>query len=146
MSVIDQKNNKVQTTTKRIVEDDSLGGRVKWKRKSLGLTQPELAKQCDVPTTSINNLERGRVGLPRYIKRLAACLDSSIEYLVNGEIEPNVVHIPQNTSMLACDTPVKPDDSVDYYVVSIKKGGRLYTPDGVETIGKISKVYIGHNN
>ena len=148
MKFTEQKKHSQKTaiTEKIIIESDSLGGRIKWKRKSLGLSQPDLAKQCDVPTSSINNAERGRVVLPRYIKRLSEVLDTSIEWLVNGEVGHNVAYIPETISLLACDTPVKPDNDVDYYIVSIKKGERLFTPKGVEHISKISKVYIGHNN
>jgi transcriptional regulator with XRE-family HTH domain len=129
---------------KKDTKHNTIGDRIEWKMKTLGLKQKDLAKMCDVPTSSINNAIRNIVAMPRYIKKIAEVLDTSVEYLVNGEIDPTVVHIPANTSLLACDTPVRPDDNVEYHIVSIKKGDRLYTPKGVEHIGTISDVYIGH--
>ena len=146
MTVKEQKKIAVKTPKAKDTRHNTVGDRIEWKMRAMGLKQNDLAKMCDVPTSSINNAIRNIVAMPRYIKKLAEVLDTSVEYLVNGEIDPTVVHVPENTSLLACDTPVKPDNDVDYYIVSIKKGERLFTPKGVEHIGKISKVYIGHNN
>jgi transcriptional regulator with XRE-family HTH domain len=146
MTVKEQKKIAVKTPKAKDTKHNTLGDRIEWKMKSLGLKQRELGRLCDVPKSSINNAIKDKVKMPSYIKTLAEVLETNVHYLLTGEIDPTVVHVPENTSLLACDTPVKPDNDVDYYIVSIKKGERLFTPKGVEHIGKISKVYIGHNN
>jgi transcriptional regulator with XRE-family HTH domain len=123
---------------------NTMGSRIEWKMKALGLNQRQLGQVCDVPKSSINNAIKDKVKMPSYIKKLAEVLETNVNYLLTGEIDPTVVHVPANTSLLACDTPVRPNDDVDYHIVSIKKGERLYTPKGVEHIGIISDVYIGH--
>jgi len=146
MTVKEQKKIAVKTPKAKYTKHNTLGSRIEWKMKALGLKQRQLGVLCDVPKSSINNAIRGVVKMPAYINKLAEVLETNVHYLLTGEIDPTVVHVPENTSLLACDTPVKPDNDVDYYIVSIKKGERLFTPKGVEHISKISKVYIGHNN
>tara|TARA_R100001530_G_scaffold105452_1_gene73607 strand:- start:67 stop:528 length:462 start_codon:yes stop_codon:yes gene_type:complete len=138
-----EKGSAAKNSAKK--KTDRLGDRVKWKRKAMGYSQPDLAKLCDVSTSNINNIERHLVGLPRYIKRLADVLDTSIEYLVNGQTDPSVVHIAQHISLLSVDTPIKPElKDFDYHIVKIKKGQQLFVPKEVDVIGKVEEIFIGH--
>ena len=149
MTVTDQKKLASQKTIsiqpKEIdTKHNTMGSRIEWKMKALGLNQRQLGRLCDVPKSSINNAIKDNVKMPSYIKNLAEVLETNVHYLLTGEIDPTVVHVPANTSLLGCDTPVRPNDDVDYHIVSIKKGEQLFTPKGVEHIGTISDVYIGH--
>jgi len=149
MTVLNKKKliaqNSISIKSKeRDTKRNTLGSRIEWKMKALGFSQRQLAKECDVPKSSINNAIKNKVKMPSYLKKLAEVLETNVNYLLTGEIDPTVVHIPVNTSLLACDTPVRPNNDVDYHIVSIKAGERLYTPNGVEHIGIISDIYIGH--
>ena len=55
----------------------TIAGRVKWKREKLGWQSNELAAKCNVPPTSINMLEMGKVEQPRYLKLLAEKLKTT---------------------------------------------------------------------
>jgi len=132
----------------RVVIDNvkTLGERVKLLRKDKGLTQSELAGLAGVTYQNIQFCESGRIKVPRYIKELADALGTSVQYLLDGELEPNVVRIQQHISLVAVDTPVTPDLKSDFYLVKIKKNDRLYLPEGATTIGKVNKIFSGHSN
>jgi len=128
------------------IDPNTLGGRVRWMRKSKGWTQMDLANMCGVTYQNIQNCETNGIKMPRYIKELAETLETSIEYLVNGETQPDVVHVAQNITLVSADTPIKPDVNADYYVVKVKKDNKLFLPSEAEIVGKVNKVFIGHNN
>ena len=136
------KKSKVQTE----VDPNTLGGRVRWMRKSKGWTQSDLANMCGVTYQNIQNCETNAIKMPRYINEIAEALDTSIEYLVKGEKEPNVVRVNQHISLVSADMPIKPDSNTDYYVVSIKKKHKLFLPPEAQVVGKVNKVFVGHNN
>jgi transcriptional regulator with XRE-family HTH domain len=139
---VQTKKSKVQTE----VDPDTLGGRVRWMRKSKGWTQTDLATMCGVTYQNIQNCETNSIKMPRYINEIADALDTSIEYLVKGEKEPNVVRVNQHISLVSADMPIKPDSNTDYYVVGIKKKKKLFLPDDVKVVGRVNKVFVGHNN
>jgi transcriptional regulator with XRE-family HTH domain len=131
---------------KKEIDPNTLGGRVRWMRKSKGWSQTDLANMCGVTYQNIQNCEMNAIKMPRYIKEIANALDTSIEYLVKGETQPNVVHVPENITLVSADTPIKPDSDADYYVVKVKKNKQLFLPSGAEKVGKVNKVFIGHSN
>jgi len=145
---LDNSENKTEEKGKKQtkIDPNTLGGRVRWMRKTKGWTQADLAKMCGVPYQSIQNCETNAIKMPKYIRELSDALNTSIEYLVKGEIEPNVVHVSEHITLVSADTPIKPDAKSDYYVVKIKKDGQLFLPPDVEKVGKVNKVFIGHNN
>jgi transcriptional regulator with XRE-family HTH domain len=66
-----------------MVTRQEIGQRVLLRRRSLGLTQQQLAAQCGFPYQVISGLERGRQSI--YAERLAvlACaLEVSADYLL----------------------------------------------------------------
>jgi|TARA_R110001592_G_scaffold274364_3_gene541377 transcriptional regulator with XRE-family HTH domain len=125
---------------------NSLGGRIFVKRLEKGWSQPDLGNMAGVTYQNIQFAENNAVGMPRYIKELAEALDTSIEYLVNGEQEPNVVRYKQHISIVSIDTPIKPDPNFDHYLVKIEKGKQLFLPDDVSTVGFVNVIFIGHQN
>jgi len=134
-----KNNNKIKTL-------NTLGQRVKDLRNSKGWTQTDLANMAGVTYQNIQFCENNKIKMPRYIKELAESLGTSIEYLVKGEEEPNVIHIQQHISIVSVDTPVKPDPNFDYHLVKIKKNESLFVPKGAEIVGQVNKVFVGHTN
>jgi DNA-binding XRE family transcriptional regulator len=132
--------------TKTEIDKNSLGYRVKMLRKEKGWSQTDLANMADVTYQNIQFCENNKIKMPRYIKELAESLGTSIEYLVSGETEPNVIRINQHISIVSVDTPVKPDPNFDYHLVKIEKGQPLFVPKGAEIVGQVNKVFIGHSN
>ena len=125
---------------------NSLGGRIFLKRIEKNWSQPDLGNMAGVTYQNIQFAENNAVGMPRYIRELAEALDTSIEYLVNGEEEPNVIRLQQHISIVSVDTPIKPDPNVDYHLVKIDKGQPLFVPKGAEIVGLVNKVFVGHTN
>ena len=125
---------------------NSLGFRIFFKRLERGWSQPDLANMAGVTYQNIQFAEDNKVKMPRYIRELAESLDTSIEYLINGEEEPNVVRLEQHISIVSVDTPVKPDPNYDYHLVKIKKNEPLFVPKGAEIVGQVNKVFVGHTN
>jgi transcriptional regulator with XRE-family HTH domain len=128
------------------IQNTSLGQRVRDLRNKKGWTQTDLANMAGVTYQNIQFCENDKIKMPRYIKELAESLGTSIEYLVKGEEEPNVVHIQQHISIVSVDTPVKPDPNYDYHLVKIKKNEPLFVPKGAEIVGQVNKVFVGHTN
>lgn len=121
---------------------NGIGDRVAWKRKSMGLQARELAEMLDVHPTSLSMLEVGRVGTPRYIKKLAEALEVEIEWLLTGDLESSVKKPSGNKALFGCDTLTELNPNYDYHVVRIKKGEKLFTPKDVDIIGPINKTLI----
>jgi len=128
------------------IKNSSLGQRVKDLRNAKGWTQTDLANMAGVTYQNIQFCESDKIKMPRYIKELAESLGTSIEYLVKGEEQPNVVHIQQHISIVSIDNPVKPDPNFDYHLVKVKKGEPLFVPKGAEIVGQVNKVFVGHTN
>ncbi len=124
----------------------SLGERVKLLRKEKGWTQADLATEAGVTYQNIQHCEHNKISMPRYIKELADALGTSIQYLVDGEVEPNVVRIQQHVSIVSIDTPVKPEKDCDFYLVKVEKDKPLFVPQGATIVGQINKIFVGHNN
>lgn len=65
-----------------------MGLRIKEKRKSLKLTQEEIAEMLDISVKHFSEVERGLTGLSlENLIRLSNILGVSIDYLVNGIID-----------------------------------------------------------
>ena len=128
------------------IKNSSLGQRVRELRNKKGWTQTDLANMAGVTYQNIQFCENDKIKMPRYINELAESLGTSIEYLVKGEEEPNVIHIQQHISIVSVDTPVKPDPNYDYHLVKIKKNEPLFVPKGAEIVGQVNKVFVGHTN
>ena len=127
---------------KDIKKKNGIGDRVAWKRKSMGLQARELAEMLDVHPTSLSMLEVGKVGTPRYIKKLAEALEVEIDWLLTGESESSVKKPSGNKALFGCDTLTELNPNYDYHVVRIKKGEKLFTPKDVDIIGPINKTLI----
>jgi len=128
------------------IKNSSLGQRVRDLRNAKGWTQTDLANMAGVTYQNIQFCENDKIKMPRYIKELAESLGTSIEYLVKGEEQPNVIHIQQHISIVSVDNPVKPDPNYDYHLVKVKKGEPLFVPKGAEIVGQVNKVFVGHTN
>ena len=140
------KNINLDKDEEITIVEDTLGSRVKELRKEKGWTQTDLANMAGVTYQNIQFCESNKIKMPRYIKELAESLGTSIEYLVNGETEPNVVRLQQHISIVSVDSPVRPDSNFDYHLVKIAKGKQLFVPQDAEIVGQVNKVFIGHNN
>lgn len=120
------KNINLDKDKEITIVEDTLGSRVKALRKEKGWTQTDLANMAGVTYQNIQFCESNKIKMPRYIKELAESLGTSIEYLVKGEEQPNVVRLQQHISIVSVDSPVKPDPNFDYHLVKIEKGKQLY--------------------
>ena len=67
-----------------------IGDTVKKLRLRKGITQEELAKALAVKQQNIEQLENGKVGQPRYLKKLADYFDVSIDQLYSGDVDTQV--------------------------------------------------------
>ena len=140
-------NDKTKSKNKTAnIKNSSLGQRVRDLRNAKGWTQTDLANMAGVTYQNIQFCENDKIKMPRYIKELAESLGTSIEYLVKGEEQPNVVHIQQHISIVSVDNPVKPDPNYDYHLVKVKKGEPLFVPKGAEIVGQVNKVFVCHTN
>jgi len=140
-------NDKTKSKNKTAnIKNSSLGQRVRDLRNAKGWTQTDLANMAGVTYQNIQFCENDKIKMPRYIKELAESLGTSIEYLVKGEEQPNVVHIQQHISIVSVDNPVKPDPNYDYHLVKVKKGEPLFVPKEAEIVGQVNKVFVGHTN
>mgnify|MGYP003638838902 FL=1 len=121
---------------------ETIGSRVRWKRKKMGMLSKELAAKCDVPPSSINMLEMDRVGQPRYLKKLADELKVTTDYLLYGDAENN---IEGSSTLISVSAPLQPNfETSDYYVVKIAKGKKPFYADDMEQVGMINEVFVAH--
>jgi transcriptional regulator with XRE-family HTH domain len=126
---------------------DTIAGRVRWKREKLGFKSNELAEMCNVPATSINMLEMGKVQQPRYLTTLAEKLKTSTDYLLYGDSDENTIRISKDTTLISVDQDIRPDFSqFDYYVVKIKKGKEPFYPSSMNQVGQVEEIFIGHKD
>lgn len=71
---------------------EQTGQRVLWRRRQLGLTQKELAKQCAMPYQVISGVERGAQDVhAQRLAILATKLRVSTDYLL-GLVDEEVSH------------------------------------------------------
>lgn len=64
----------------------ALGKRISQRRRSLGLTQEQVAEQMNVSIQMISNLEMGRKAIrPENLVKLSAVLQISTDYLLMGK-------------------------------------------------------------
>ncbi len=75
-----------------------MGERIHNRRKSIGLTQEELAEKIGVSTQMISNLELGKKAIrPENLVKLCRMLDISADYiLIGSESETAVDSISKN--------------------------------------------------
>lgn len=67
-----------------------MGLRIKEKRKSLKLTQEEIAEILDISVKHLSEVERGLTGLSiENLIKLSNILGVSIDYIVKGEADQN---------------------------------------------------------
>ena len=65
-----------------------MGLRIKAKRKSLKLTQEEIAEMLDISVKHFSEVERGLTGLSvENLIKLSNILGVSIDYIVKGEVD-----------------------------------------------------------
>ena len=91
--------------------------RVKQRRIELGLSQAALGKMAGVPQSTIGQIENGRNKSTAKILELAAALQTSVEYLLNGKEtyklpekgEVSNIHRPM---LWSSNTPLPEDDYV----------------------------------
>lgn len=68
----------------------TMGLRIKEKRKSLKLTQEEVAEMLDISVKHLSEVERGLTGLSiENLIKLSNILGVSIDYIVKGEADKN---------------------------------------------------------
>jgi transcriptional regulator with XRE-family HTH domain len=68
--------------------------RIREIRRSLGMTQDELARRVGVSRSAIAQWETDRTGQVRAnLARVAAVLGVSVGYLLTGDSDPGVVHV-----------------------------------------------------
>jgi SOS-response transcriptional repressor LexA len=74
----------------------SIAIRVKSRRDALGLTQIELADKVGTSQQAIEQLENGKTKRPRYLPELANALGVSVDWLINGNEDPNITFVSNN--------------------------------------------------
>ena len=135
--------------SKNITKDNydltTIAGRVRWKRETLGLQANELAVECEVPATSINMLEMGKVQQPRYLTTLAEKLNTTTDYLLYGQSDDTRVSVPKNSTLVSVNQEMRPDfNNKDYYVVEINKGNKPFYSPGMTQVGEVKEIFVGH--
>lgn len=69
-------------------KDHTVGERIRLKRKSMGLSQEELAERMHVTAALISNYENDKVDIKSSVMReLAVNLNTSVAYLMDGDPE-----------------------------------------------------------
>lgn len=69
-------------------------------RKSLGMTQSQVAAKSGLSQSNINTWERGRsMPLPDGLIALADCFDCSVDYLLGREKEDGTIIIKQSEAL-----------------------------------------------
>lgn len=64
-----------------------MGQRIMQRRKALGWTQETLAEKADVTTQFVSYAEAGKRAMrPENLRKMAAALDVSTDYLLTGDI------------------------------------------------------------
>lgn len=69
------------------VDPHSLGGRLRARRRELGISQETIAKLCEVNQTTVSNWEHGGAVPSNAAVLIAKRLDVSLVWLLTGEGE-----------------------------------------------------------
>ena len=73
-------------STPVLVNIENFGDRVRASRKALGFSQPVLANKLGVSNGAVGNWETGpSIPQPETLRKLAAILDVSVSWLLNGD-------------------------------------------------------------
>lgn len=82
------------------INQKNIGMRVKSLRKAMGLTQAELAENCNLGEDTIGDIERGVKSFTlQNISIIADCFNVSYDYIVKGESdEDRIIRLPENLS------------------------------------------------
>lgn len=102
----------------------TIGDRIYWLRKNLGLTQKEIGKACGVSTTTVHKWEHGVIDSMRAdkIQKLADILNTTIDYLLDGTESPtlykNIEPMPQTKVIpilgdIACGAPILAEENFE---------------------------------
>jgi transcriptional regulator with XRE-family HTH domain len=126
------------------VNHSTIASRVKFKRKAKGWKANFLAAKCDVPATSINMLEMGKVKMPQYLIKLADALETTTDFLLRGDAEQNLVQASKIRSQVTIDREIQPDSDSDYYLVKIKKGETPFYSSGMTQVAEVVALLIDH--
>ncbi|MBL4753093.1 MAG: helix-turn-helix transcriptional regulator [Flavobacteriales bacterium] len=79
----------------------ALGERIQQLRKTIGLTQNELAKRIDVSHTQMARYEIKGVQPPAdVLKKLADVFDTSIDFLVRGDIDDKAAESLEDAELI----------------------------------------------
>jgi transcriptional regulator with XRE-family HTH domain len=88
----------------------TVGARIRALRRARGLTQDELAAACDVSRSAVAQWETDRAGQVRgNISRIADALDSSVEYILQGNL-PGASLTGDQLAMLRLYQACDPED------------------------------------
>ena len=82
------------------MEPRTLGERIRYLRKSLALTQTELAKQSGVTQPLISDLEAGNVQTSGHTPSIAAALGVDPLWLKTGLKRMNPTRLPSDSDLL----------------------------------------------
>jgi transcriptional regulator with XRE-family HTH domain len=126
------------------VKHSTIADRVKFKRLAKGWKANFLAAKCDVPATSINMLEMGKVKMPQYLIKLADALETTTDFLLRGDAEQNLVQASKVRSQVTIDREIQPDSDSDYYLVKIKKGETPFYSSGMTQVAEVVTLLIDH--
>ena len=84
---------------KEIYDRQSVGGRIQKRRKSLGLSQEQLAERMDRATKYCSDIERGACGMSvETMLGFSEHLDMSLDYMMFGKGEQPDSITPINTT------------------------------------------------
>jgi transcriptional regulator with XRE-family HTH domain len=133
----------------KLIDNDQLkhstiASRVKFKRKAKGWKANFLAAKCDVPATSINMLEMGKVKMPQYLIKLADALETTTDFLLRGEADYRPIKTTFNQSQITIDREIQPDSDSDYYLVKVKKGETPFYSSGMTQVAEVVALLIDH--
>ena len=122
----------------------SLAERTKKLRIKMGYSQAELAARVDsMPYQSIQNVELGRVKSPRFIIQLAEQLETSVDYLLNGNAKP-VVRFESPTHIVSLNKAINQDPNLKYCVVAVQKDLKLFLTDGAVEVAEVSAIFVSN--
>jgi transcriptional regulator with XRE-family HTH domain len=122
----------------------SLAERAKKLRKEMGYSQAELATRVgNMPYQSIQNVELGRVVSPRFIIQLAEELETSVDYLLNGNEKP-VVRFESPTHIVTLNKEIAHDPNLKYCVVAVQKDLKLFLTDGAVEVAEVSAIFASN--
>lgn len=98
-----------------------LSERLKYIRAHYGLSQADLADKAGTTQQAIQQAEKGKARQPRYLHKLAQELDISVEWMVFGEAEKNILS-PQKENSRLND---KSSDVLDHFFSMPKEDQKL---------------------